>query len=119
MLFRTTSSKLLAILVLVLVLTLAILIVAVVRKDSQVRIDTFAAQTVSDASEEYELQLVDAWIADQNLNQYGDPEGTIYAGGDPLLSRVEGSRISLLDYLRSQHPDEPWKSYSDRIDIAQ
>lgn len=57
-----------------------------------------------------EAQCIDAWIARNNLNQYGDPQGTMYAGGTPLFDESTGTRIDRYTYIKSRHPDAPWWS---------
>ncbi|HCF57478.1 MAG TPA: hypothetical protein DFS52_05735 [Myxococcales bacterium] len=47
---------------------------------------------------------VDRWLKERNLNQYGDPEGTGYAGGTPLFDETTGERTERLDYVFSKHP---------------
>ena len=52
---------------------------------------------------------VERWIADNNLNQYGDPAGSMYAGGNPLFY----SRLSRYSYILQNHPDKPWEETAD------
>jgi len=49
------------------------------------------------------------WISKNNLNQYGDPQNTIYAGGSPLFDESTGQTIDLYSYILGKHPDRPWK----------
>ena len=58
---------------------------------------------------ETEEEQIQKWIAAENLNQYGDPEETIYAGGTPLFNELTGEQIDLYDYILERHPDRPWK----------
>lgn len=48
------------------------------------------------------------WMEENNLNEYGDPQGTVYTGGTPLFDETTGTYQPLYDYLISQHPDKPW-----------
>ncbi|OQR87835.1 hypothetical protein ACHHYP_07998 [Achlya hypogyna] len=54
------------------------------------------------------LQLVTQWIAANGRNQYGDAPGTSYLGGTPLMNELTGESMTLLQYVTSQHPDQPW-----------
>ncbi len=47
----------------------------------------------------------DAWLTRHHLNQYGDPEGTMYPGGTPLFNERTGQRIDRLTWLFSRHAD--------------
>jgi hypothetical protein len=47
----------------------------------------------------------DKYIAEHKLNEYGDPEGTVYAGGTPLFDEATGTRTERLDYVLSKHPE--------------
>lgn len=55
-----------------------------------------------------ELKRVDEWLSQQRLDQYGNPEGTFYAGGTPLFDERTGERIDRLEYLKLKFPNEPW-----------
>lgn len=48
------------------------------------------------------------WIEENNLNAYGDPQGTVYTGGTPLFDESTGTYLPLYDYLIATHPDKPW-----------
>jgi len=52
---------------------------------------------------------IDVWIRDNNLNQYGDPKGTVYTGGTPLFDETTGKRIDRYEYILKKHPDRPWQ----------
>lgn len=60
--------------------------------------------TVSDE----EKAKIDAWIKVNNLNKYGDSQGTFYTGGTPLFNESTGETIDLYAYILSKHPDRPW-----------
>ncbi len=62
-------------------------------------------QQKSQLSEEI---LIDRWINANNLNKYGDPKDTMYAGGTPLFNESSGERIDRYEYIKNQHPDKPW-----------
>lgn len=46
------------------------------------------------------------WIEENNLNEYGDPSGTIYSGGTP--QDTNGNTINRYDYIISKNPKRPW-----------
>lgn len=57
---------------------------------------------------EDELAKADAWLKAQNLNSYGDPPDTVYAGGTPLFDESSGESIDRYEYLRAKFPNPPW-----------
>lgn len=48
---------------------------------------------------------VDAWLAEKNLNQYGDPKDTVYAGGTPLFDEATGRTMDRIDHVLLKHPE--------------
>lgn len=56
-----------------------------------------------------EKTLIDQWIIANNLNEFGDVAGTVYAGGTPLFNELTQQTINKYDYIISKHPDRPWK----------
>lgn len=73
-------------------------------------------ETISDEREldrdesSYELKLIDLWLKTEGLNLYGDSEGTIYLGGNPLFDEQTGQSIERIDYIRQKFPENPWKN---------
>ena len=61
---------------------------------------------------------VDAWLKAEGLNGFGDPKDTMYTGGSPLFDESTGERRDRYAYIRSRHPDEPWKRGSVRPKIV-
>jgi hypothetical protein len=51
------------------------------------------------------LPCVDPWLAEHHLNEYGDPAGTMYAGGSPLFDEKTGTRKSRLQVLLAKQPE--------------
>ncbi len=62
------------------------------------------ASEISDA----EKKQIDAWIVENNLNQYGDPVETVYPGGTPLFNEMTGEQIDKYEYILKNHPEKPW-----------
>ena len=56
-----------------------------------------------------EKTQIDNWILKNNLNKYGDPVGTMYAGGTPLFDESTGKTLDLYQYILKNHLDRPWK----------
>lgn len=56
-----------------------------------------------------EKEQINNWIKENDLNQYGDPKGTIYAGGSPLFNEFTGENLDLYQYILEKHPDKPWR----------
>lgn len=48
---------------------------------------------------------LDAWLGERNLDPYGSPEGTHYAGGTPLFDEETGRAIARWDYVVSRVPE--------------
>lgn len=48
---------------------------------------------------------IDAWIRENRLNRYGDPDGTVYAGGTPLFSERTGEQRDRYEYILARHPE--------------
>lgn len=48
---------------------------------------------------------VDAFLAEKDLNEYGDPKGTMYAGGTPLFDESTGRSMDRIDYVLLKHPE--------------
>ena len=52
-----------------------------------------------------ELQeYIDKWTKRNKLNQYGDPKGTMYAGGNPLFDMKTGIMKDRYDYILERNP---------------
>ncbi|MFP2959894.1 hypothetical protein ACLEPN_19190 [Myxococcus sp. 1LA] len=48
---------------------------------------------------------VDAWLQKQGLDAYGNPEGSMYAGGTPLFDERTGERTDRLDFIFKNKPE--------------
>ncbi|MCC6445330.1 MAG: hypothetical protein IT210_17955 [Armatimonadetes bacterium] len=48
---------------------------------------------------------IDRWIKEKNLNSYGDPKDTVYAGGTPLFNELTGQRYNRYEYILERHPE--------------
>ncbi len=48
---------------------------------------------------------IDAWLAEQGLNQFGDPKETVYAGGSPLFDEKTGETADRYVYIITRHPE--------------
>ena len=72
-----------------------------------------AVRTMPTRQKTEDLQL-DAWLKAEGLNRFGDPKDTMYTGGTPLFDESTGERRDRYEYIRSRHPDEPWKRGSVR-----
>jgi hypothetical protein len=58
-----------------------------------------------------EEQLIQDWIAQNNLNQFGEPQETVYPTGNPL-----NQNQSRIDYIKNNHSKKPWfKGYKKLI----
>ncbi len=57
---------------------------------------------------EEEKFLIEQWLKENNLNEFGDSKDTIYAGGTPLFDEKTGQVIDRFEYLIRKYPDKPW-----------
>jgi hypothetical protein len=57
-----------------------------------------------------ERSKIEKWITDNGLNQYGDPSGTVYSGGNPLFNEKTSQTMDRFDYILLKHSDRPWNS---------
>ncbi|HLK65496.1 MAG TPA: hypothetical protein VKU19_18795 [Bryobacteraceae bacterium] len=48
---------------------------------------------------------VDEWITRNGLNEYGDPQGTMYTGSTPLFDERTGAVKDRYQYILEQHPE--------------
>jgi len=48
---------------------------------------------------------LDRQLAAKGLNPFGDPEGTMYAGGTPLFDEKTGRSTPREQYVFTRHPD--------------
>lgn len=48
---------------------------------------------------------VDSWLQKQGLDAYGNPEGSMYAGGTPLFNERTGEQIDRLDFIYKNKPE--------------
>ncbi len=48
---------------------------------------------------------IDQFIRERGLNEFGDPKGTVYAGGTPLFNELTGKSIDRYDYILKRHPE--------------
>jgi hypothetical protein len=55
--------------------------------------------------DQWKKETIDKWIADNNLNRYGDPKDTVYMGGTPLFDERTGSSINRYEYIYLNHPE--------------
>ena len=55
-----------------------------------------------------EKQKIEAWILENDLNQYGDPKNIFYTGGTPLFDEKTGRSIDKYEYILKNYPDRPW-----------
>ena len=49
-----------------------------------------------------------AWLAAENLNEYGDALGTVYAGGTPLFNENTSESLDHYEFLKDKFGGEPW-----------
>jgi hypothetical protein len=55
-----------------------------------------------------EMAQIKEWLTANNMNEYGDPLGTMYTGGSPAFDAATGVTKDSMLYLIEKHPDRPW-----------
>ena len=50
-------------------------------------------------------EKIDDWLAQRNLNQYGDGKDTAYTGGTPLFDEATGQSTDRYSYLLQKFPE--------------
>ena len=55
-----------------------------------------------------EKAKIEKWLVDSKLNEYGEPADTLYAGGTPLFDESTGEKMDRYEYIKENHPGEPW-----------
>jgi len=48
---------------------------------------------------------VDSWLQKHGMDAYGNPEGTMYAGGTPLFNERTGEQIDRLEFIFKNKPE--------------
>ncbi len=48
---------------------------------------------------------MDAWLEGRGLDPFGAPQGTVYAGGTPLMNEATGELADRLEYVYARHPE--------------
>lgn len=71
-------------------------------------------------TDDQQLEGIDAWLRSRDLNEYGDPEGSMYTGGTPLFDEQTGETVHRLNYLLKKFPEKPWmKDEHDQNNTAE
>lgn len=60
---------------------------------------------LSEAERKAQESCLDQWLKSQKLDRYGNPEGTMYAGGTPLFDERTGETRDRLDFVYSNKPE--------------
>ena len=48
---------------------------------------------------------IDMWLTEKNLNEFGDPYGTKYVDGTPLMDKISGDVVDKYEYLLNKFPE--------------
>ena len=59
----------------------------------------------NDADRQTQESCIDKWAQNHKLDRYGNPEGTMYAGGSPLFDERTGETRDRLDYFYERQPE--------------
>ena len=62
---------------------------------------------MSSSSEE---RVIKEWLKTSDLNDMGDPVGTMYLGGTPLFNEATGETTPWIDYIKAKFPNSPWNT---------
>lgn len=76
------------------------------------QVQTKAKDAFQNAGDKYgkslgdaQKKIVDEWLANNQLNEYGDKLDTLYAGGTPLFDELTGASIDRFEYLLKKFPN--------------
>jgi hypothetical protein len=72
---------------------------------------TYQSRSGQNMITDEEKTKIDAWIKKEGLNEYGDPQDTVYTGGTPLFDESSRKSIDKYQYILSKHPDRPWEKW--------
>ena len=50
-------------------------------------------------------QKIEEWIKREDRNPYGDPKGTMYAGGNPLFDERSAGLKDRYEHILKKHPE--------------
>ncbi|MBI5833301.1 MAG: hypothetical protein HZB16_13470 [Armatimonadetes bacterium] len=54
---------------------------------------------------------IEAWIKATGRNEFGDPDGTMYAGGTPLFDERTGKTKDRFEHIAEKHPEvKDWEA---------
>lgn len=59
-----------------------------------------------------ERAAIERWISAKGLDRYGNPSGTMYAGGSPTFNMATGVTTDRFEYIAMNHPDKPWAPWA-------
>ena len=59
---------------------------------------------ISDLSN-FQMEQIDEWLEEENLNEFGDAIGTMYTGATPLFNEETGEAIDKYEYIIEKHPE--------------
>jgi hypothetical protein len=63
----------------------------------------FAGATAMSMTDDLKKKI-DDWIKKSGRNEYGDPAGTVYAGGNPLFDERSPKLKDRYDYILEKNP---------------
>ncbi|KAG8467011.1 hypothetical protein KFE25_000327 [Diacronema lutheri] len=58
-----------------------------------------------------ERGAIERWISAKGLDKYGNPSGTMYAGGSPTFNMATGEMTDRFEYIAKKHPSKPWADF--------
>ncbi|MFW0837942.1 MAG: hypothetical protein ACKKL5_02985 [Candidatus Komeilibacteria bacterium] len=61
-------------------------------------------QAAANLPDDIKLQI-DNWLLSQDLNQYGDPQDTVYTGGTPTFDEATGQTTDRFQLILQKFPD--------------
>ncbi|MBI3891219.1 MAG: hypothetical protein HY303_06780 [Candidatus Wallbacteria bacterium] len=64
----------------------------------------FTSNVPAAALTDTQRTYIDRYLVGHGLNQYGDPNGTVYLGGNPLFDEATGTSMNRHDYILRKIP---------------
>jgi hypothetical protein len=84
------------------------------QKDTVAKPPPATVQQPETAKPRTEDECVSEWLKAHHLDEYGNAEGTMYAGGTPLFDEASGTTKDRLTYVYEKQPEAKTACRADK-----
>ena len=77
----------------------------------------FTSATTGITESSSNMEAINSWLDANGLNEFGDPPGTMYMGGNPLFNEMTGKSTDRAEYLIKKFPAKPWESEGEKEEL--